>query len=179
MLYNLVNGIDFVISLPGKEKGEIYYIGVDVTSSDNLLVLEKKLNKLTDKLKNNTLPEVKYFVDDENPEIKKKIFLPKVVISTTNGKAKAIQEGLSKDRNYMLEADVRKEFIDEIEQQLVKSSVYLLERFYGPSASDIRQPKDLLSYFENHKIKIEKTNKSLFENVLKHVKILEFFQELE
>jgi len=176
---DVVNHIDFVVRFPGKKEGEFFYLGVDVTTTDEGQVLDSKLNSTLDKLENNSLDQIKYFIDEErdNP-VKGKMSLPRVVINVTGSRLLRVIEGFKQKRSYALDEDIREELIEEIKKQLEKCIKYLLTKNYNQMAEIEINSKGANEYFKQHGEDIRR-NKQLYKNSIKHIGIVDYLQRFE
>lgn len=176
---DVVNHVDFVVRFPGMKKGEFFYLGVDVTTTDERQVLDGKLNLTLDKLENNSLDEIKYFVDEERDDpVKGKISLPRVVINVTGSRLLRVTEGFKQKRSYALDEDIREELIEEIKKQLERCMKYLLTKNYNQMAESEVNSKGANEYFKQHGEDIRR-NKQMYSNVYKHVGIIDYLQRFE
>ncbi len=173
------NHVDFVMCIPGKTEAETYYIGVDATTGNHLPGLEKKLTYTTRNLKKNSLNRVKYFIDDQNPNQKGSIELPRVVIGLDNNKANALMQSMAANRNYDLEETTKGELTQEIEIQLVKAVDYLVRRFFSQSARKLTTAIEAIAFFKEHEQEIKQKDSKLYDNLTKQIGALEYFQALD
>lgn len=165
---DVVNGIDFVVGFPDAEGKTATYIGVDVTTTTDGNVIAKKLERTSRQLAQNNVGRIKYFIDDQNPDVRGGLFVPRVVIGVDAGEAQKIHDAMSADRNYSLEPELKAELHEEMELQLVHGLRFLLERFYGPSASSITDLESAEAYLAQHASRIQKQNFRLYENVQRY-----------
>lgn len=121
---DFVNSTDFVVRFPGEQEGEFFYLAVDATISDDPTVIDNKLKRSTYGLRNNNLPELKYFIDEERDKpVKGKISMPKVVINISDNKLNRVIDSFTADRTYAFDDALRQEIIDEIKKQLEKNEI--------------------------------------------------------
>jgi vacuolar-type H+-ATPase subunit I/STV1 len=78
---DIKNGIDGVGVFRQEGEGNDYLgFGIDVTFASDTEILEKKLNSIKSVIRNEKLPRVKYFVDEDNNHLS--LSVPKVIVGS-------------------------------------------------------------------------------------------------
>ncbi len=122
---DIKNGIDGVgiFKQEGKESDYLGF-GIDVTFAADIEVLSKKLDSIKSVVRNNKLPQVKYFVDEEGNHVS--LNIPKVIVGSRLSSAEKLIElwGSKKsDRNEQLKNH-------EVQSKLIMETLWQLRYFY-------------------------------------------------
>lgn len=78
---DIKNGVDVVTIFETEDATQYIGLGIDVTYSSDDKVLEKKLHSIKERIRNMSLPFVKYF-EDPNTGEHKNFFVPKVLVGS-------------------------------------------------------------------------------------------------
>jgi len=171
------NHIDTVLAVD-EQDGGTQYLGVDITTQEDMTVHQKKLYQTLDVLKENKLNTVEYHYDPKHPDTKGAITVPRVVIDINQDRVNELQAGLAEQSTFKAPPEVHHEMVEEIILQLSQNAAYLLREHYRAGHQfelPGNNPEAVIEFFNAHGASIERQNKPLYHNVMKHVKLLGHF----
>lgn len=171
--------LDGIIGFPSRDGRTRHYVGIDVTTSDDSAILDAKLAATATMLRQKKTSEAKFFIDHDNPQIRGPKPLPRAVLSVDRLVAEQAQKSLSQNPDYDLETTMGEEITEELELQLTQGALFLLERFYGPSATKVQDAEELLLYWQLEQENIRKYDPELYNAALLHIQPLEDIVELQ
>ena len=112
---DLVNHIDAVVTI--QEGDQSMYLGLDITSSDDYAVIERKLMQTTANLKQGKLTTIKYYINDESGD-KREISAPRVVIAVTSKATRELVDGMVEHPQNIPVHPIQLDILDEALEQL-------------------------------------------------------------
>lgn len=117
-LDDIANGVDMIIEFADELDMPPLVLAVDITLSENVDVLTRKLTAIRKDVENGTLSNIKYFVS-ETKDFKGSLWnLPKVVLNTNQNTLSELTElALNKDKA-LANHPVQITFLEEMELQL-------------------------------------------------------------
>lgn len=168
------NHVDTVLAFD-EEGGGAQYLGVDITTQRDVTVHTRKLYQTLDGLRDNALNTVEYHHDPLHPETKGAITVPRVVIDINQDRVKELRTGLAERPGFKVPPEMHHEMVEEIILQLSQNAAYLLREHFRaghPFELPGNDPEGVMEFFNAHGAAIKRQNSQLYDNVMKHVKIL-------
>lgn len=168
------NHVDLAVTVQ-EEDNEPMFLGVDVTTKDDIQDHRRKLGQTIGELKHNRLNKVEYYSNPDVPEVKGEVALPRIVIDIQRDRVKELQSALTGSEKFSIPAEVQHEMLEEAILQLSQSAAYLLTEHYRAGEHiEIagNEPEQVIEYFHQHGLVIKRQNPKLYENVMQHVKLL-------
>lgn len=122
---DLFRGTDFVLTFR-KNEDEYDYLAVDATVAKEENVILDKDKRVYDELDEGRLTEVKYFINDDNPEIRGKFNMPHLILALSPSLASEFRNILSKGRNLSFDDKNR---LDDIQKEITRNITERLEGY--------------------------------------------------
>ena len=117
-------GIDLILAFrdDGDQGEPVYdFLAIDATVALDDLILEKKAEEARKDLRNGRMAIAEYFINDENPDMRGAIKMPKVVVSMVPAEAIELQNLLSRGKNLSFDDQKKlKLYKEKIIYQLTK-----------------------------------------------------------
>lgn len=168
------NHVDLAVTVQ-EEGGEPMFLGVDVTTKDDVQDHRRKLGQTVEELKHNRLNKMEYYSNPGLPEVKGEVELPRIVIDIQRDRVKDLQSSLTRSEKFSIPTEVQHEMLEEAILQVSQSTAFLLTEHYR-AGEQIElagnEPEQVIEFFHQHGLIIKRQNPKLYDNVMKHVKLL-------
>ncbi len=168
------NHIDLAVTVTEADS-EPMFLGVDVTTKDDIQDHRRKLGQTIGELKRNKLNTLEYYSNPEVPGVKGEVTLPRVVIDIQRDRVQALQAAITSSEKFSIPADVQHEMLEEAILQLSQSAAFLLTEHYRAGEQlelNGGEPEEVIAFFHQHGLQVKRQDPELYENVMKHVKLL-------
>lgn len=141
--------VDFVLAFNEGEQGPYTYLAVDATVAEDPYVLEKKERRILDNISQGWLTEVKYFINDDNPEIQGKMRMPHVVLALNRQRAVEFINLLSKGPSLSKEDQTQ---LEKFRKEILQGMEDTLNRYITTTEEMIESTYELMKKKKMQKI---------------------------
>jgi|GEM_PF-6842014 len=121
--------VDLVLNIcldPEDENVKFLHLGIDVTSTTSVDVMEKKEEKLDELFRQGNLAKLEYFINDqEEDNLSSAVFMPRIILSLLPAEVSQLRNLLNKGKKITVE---EKKLLEKYKAQIVTSIISQLDK---------------------------------------------------
>lgn len=177
---DIKNGIDLVVAIREGD-GEWMYLGIDVTTTQDMVELREKLERTIHPLQDKKSPHVDFYYSSDSPDKTiGRIDLPRVVIGIDKERIGELSNDFLHNPGSLAEHPIQLEINQEIIDQLTTAIEIIVNNISRQRKNfveyDFDSPKEALDLVrgQRHRQEFEQIQPGVLKIIDKHAKILEY-----